>query len=68
MYNFFNLYDLNYETIQKRYHTKAAQYYRIKLKEFVNFGKSKTDINFDEFLDKPSYEEGRELIYSGGNM
>ena len=58
--NFFTHYDLIYEPIQKRYHTKAADYYRVKLREAMDTGKQLNE----EFLnkDRPSYEEGRLLI------
>lgn len=34
LYEFFKKYDLIYEPIQKRYHTRAAQFYRERLEQF----------------------------------
>jgi hypothetical protein len=36
LFEFFEKYDLIYDTIQRRYHTKAAQYYRLSLEKEVN--------------------------------
>ena len=44
--NFLAFYDLIYEPIQRRYHTCAAEFYRQKLKELVENGYSKGDIDF----------------------
>lgn len=48
---FFSSYDLMSEPMDVRYQTKAAEYYRKKLRAFCN------DEKFDE--EKPDYEEGR---------
>lgn len=61
--NFLSFYDLTFEPIQKRYHTQAAEYYRQKLKELVDNGHSKTDIDFTQFGDKPSYDDGRKSLF-----
>ena len=61
LYNFLNFYDLVQETVQRRYYTRAAEFYRQKLKELSEKGASngKGLIDFTQFNDKPSYEEGR---------
>lgn len=46
----------------KRYFSKAAEFYRLKLKEHSEKRFSKDDekeIDFLMFNDKPSYDEGR---------
>lgn len=62
--NFLSFYDLTYEPIQRRYHTQAAEYYRQKLKELVENGYPKTDIDFTQFGDKPSYDDGRKPLFA----
>jgi hypothetical protein len=64
LYKFFDYYDLNSETIQKRYFTKAAEFYRLKLKELCEKGVSKDGkgLDFTTFDDKPNYEEGRVIL------
>jgi hypothetical protein len=49
------------ETVQRRYYTRAAEFYRQKLKELSEKGASngKGLIDFTQFSDKPGYEEGR---------
>ena len=61
LYNFLNFYDLTSETVQRRYYTRAAEFYRQKLKELCEKGASnhKNLIDFTQFSDKPTYEEGR---------
>lgn len=51
---FLSSYDLMSEPMDVRYQTKAAEYYRKKLKAFAN------DLEFTE--EKPDYEEGRNPI------
>eukprot|EP00347_Sterkiella_histriomuscorum_P020751 403336610 len=54
LFEFFQSYDLNEESMQMKYKTKAAEFYRSKLRcqaEGVPF--------YDE---KPSYDQGREVI------
>ena len=59
---FFAFYDLNYEPIQRRYHTKAAEFYRLKLRELAEKGVSRDgkELDFTGFKEKPGYEEGRQ--------
>jgi hypothetical protein len=49
------------ETVQRRYYTKAAEYYRHKLRELSENRSIRIDvvIDFTQFSDAPSYEEGR---------
>ena len=52
---FFAFYDLNYEPIQRRYHTKAAGFYRLKLRELAEKGVSRDgkELDFTGFKEKP---------------
>ena len=51
---FFQIYDLNDESVQQRYNTRAADFYRLKLRSMGE------NIPFDE--QNPSYEIGREQV------
>jgi len=51
---FFSHYDLNDESVQTRYKTKAAEYYRHKLRNLCE------GVPFSE--EKPIYDLGREVI------
>ena len=51
---FFQIYDLNDESVQQRYNTRAADFYRLKLRSIGE------NIPFDE--QNPSYEIGREQV------
>ena len=66
MYNWFKRYDLNFEPVQKRYHTKAAEFYRQKLKQSgEEGGLSKNgfrNLLNEENEEKPNYEDGREPV------
>lgn len=66
LHSYFNFYGLNSESINKRYYSKAAEFYRMKLKELTDQGISndKGEVDFLKFEDKPTYEEGREIVIS----
>ena len=51
---FFQIYDLNDESVQQRYNTRGADFYRLKLRSMGE------NIPFDE--TNPSYEIGREQV------
>ena len=59
---FLELYDLQEEPPLVRYYSKAAQFYRVKLKELVENGYYNEAINWSQITDKPSYEDGRESV------
>lgn len=52
--DFFQNYDLNDESVQQRYNTRAADFYRLKLRS------QGENIPFDE--TNPTYEIGREQV------
>jgi hypothetical protein len=51
MREFMEYYQLQYESVQKRYTTQAVQYYRDKLKAKID------GVQFAK--EKPEYEQGR---------
>ncbi len=52
---FFKAYDLNEESVQTKYKSQAAAYYRSKLRCMVE------GVPFEE-SEKPSYDQGREAV------
>ena len=61
-HSFLEQYDLQKEPVAKRYNNKATQFYRVKLKELVENGYYKDPFDWSSIPDKPSYEEGREVL------
>ena len=59
---FLNIYGLKDQPNSNKYFTKAAQYYRQKLKELIENGHFKEEIDWEQLADKPSTEEGLEEV------